>query len=93
MYIYKNKFYQFTVTKEKDSFGAWRTINKTYIASGAYCKHRVAREEIETPKANLVSKKFRLLDGHIPENCPIVPLSEAIKFIMANTNQCAELID
>lgn len=92
--IYKNRIYIFSKFKEKDTFGNWVNINKSYIASGAYYKYHLITDGLVPghDKGNLNLRQFRLLDGHLPEQCPITNYDKAGDWVLKNPNSLAEIL-
>lgn len=88
MRIFKDKYYKIGI-RHTDSWGDYRKEITEYIISGIRAQGR-SRIDIISEYKFSQNKKYRILDGHLPDRCPIGNADEAIKFLEAEPFQAVQ---
>lgn len=88
MRIFKDKYYKIGI-RHTDSWGDYRKEITEYIITGHRAQGR-SRIDVISEYKFAPNKEYRILDGHLPDRCPIGNAEDAKKFLELEIYQAVQ---
>ena len=88
MRIYADRFYVLERVPGISGFQRWAERDRFVITGRKAANNRTAIVSEWTPD----DRRYRIRDGHLPEQCPIGGSAEVLRFLAENPYQECELI-